>query len=248
MERNIIARTTLVAAVSQQAADMAFESGASPDGTVVIPNAVDVEQVDLSLKGTPVAPTNSGPLLGWGGSFGPWHGAEVIVSALSRLPCNVRLVMVGDGLGRPSCEELARSLGVSDRVEWTGALPREFALRTLARCDVLVSPHTPLPGQPFFGSPTKLFEYMALGRPIVASRLGQIGEILDDGVTARLVTPGDVDDLVQGILSVLRLPDRGRRLGEAARREAVSNHTWDSRARVLLARLEILSTFSATTR
>jgi glycosyltransferase involved in cell wall biosynthesis len=247
MERNIIARTTLVAAVSQEAAEMAFETGASPNRTVVIPNAVDIEQVDLSLNGTAFAPNNSGPLLGWGGSFGPWHGAEVIVSALSRLPSDVRLVMVGDGLGRPSCEELARSLGVSDRIEWTGALPREVALRTLALCDVLVSPHTPLLDQPFFGSPTKLFEYMALGRPIVASRLGQIGEILDDGVTARLVTPGDVDELVQGVLGVLGLPDRGRHLGEAARREAVNNHTWNVRARALLARLEIFSTSCAKT-
>jgi len=241
MERNIIARASLVAAVSQEAAEMAFETGASPNRTIVSPNAVDIEQVDLSLNGTAFAPSSSGPLLGWGGSFGPWHGAEVIVSALSRLPSDVRLVMIGDGLERPSCEELARSLGVSDRIEWTGGLPREVALRTLARCDVLVSPHTPLPGQPFFGSPTKLFEYMALGRPIVASRLGQIGEILDDGVTARLVTPGDVDELVQGILGVLRLPDRGRHLGKAARREAVNNHTWTVRARALLGRLEIFS-------
>jgi glycosyltransferase involved in cell wall biosynthesis len=111
------------------------------------------------------------------------------------------------------------------------------ALQTLARCDILVSPHTPLPNQRFFGSPTKLFEYMALGRPIVASRLGQIGEILEDRVSARLVTPGDVDELAHAILDVLRLPDRGRHLGEAAQREAASNHTWEERARRLLMRL-----------
>ena len=248
MERNIVSRSTLVAAVSREAADMALESGAAPNRTVVIPNAVDVEQVDLSLNGTACVLNSSSPVLGWGGSFGPWHGADVIVSALSRLPAEVRLVMVGDGIERAASEELATSLGVADRIEWTGALPREVALQTLARCDVLVSPHTPLPGQPFFGSPTKLFEYMALGRPIVASRLGQIGEILEDGVTARLVRPGDVDDLVQGVLSVLQLPNRGRHLGEAARREAVSSHTWDARAGALLTQLELICSSRANGR
>ena len=63
---------------------------------------------------------------------------------------------------------------------------------------------------------TKL-EYMALGKPIVASRLAQIGEILADGVTARLVTPGDVADLANGIVDVLNSPDRGSGLGRAAR-------------------------------
>jgi glycosyltransferase involved in cell wall biosynthesis len=240
MERMVVSRSTLLVAVSRDAAEMALQVGAAPDQTMVVPNAVDIGFVDRSLNGAAgTVDRPSGTLLGWAGSFGPWHGAEVVVTALARLPQDVRLVMVGDGVERAACQQLAASLGVGDRVEWTGSLPRPVALKTLAGCDLLVSPHTPLAGQPFFGSPTKLFEYMALGRPIVASRLGQIGEVLEDGVTARLVAPGDVDDLVQGILSVLLLPDRGRQLGEAARREAAAGHTWDIRARAVLDRLEL---------
>jgi glycosyltransferase involved in cell wall biosynthesis len=78
---------------------------------------------------------------------------------------------------------------------------------------------------------------MALGRPIVASRLAQIGEILEDGATARLVTPADVTDLANGILAVLSSPDRGSHLGDAARLEALAHHTWDHRAETVLDRL-----------
>jgi glycosyltransferase involved in cell wall biosynthesis len=146
--------------------------------------------------------------------------------------------MVGDGDERSSCESLATTLGVAGRIEWTGPIARPAALRQLADCDLLVSPHVPLPDQPFFGSPTKIFEYMALSRPIVASRLGQIGDVLEDRVTARLVTPGDVGELAEVTLEVLKSEDQGRALGRAARREAEAHHTWDQRARSVLDHLK----------
>jgi glycosyltransferase involved in cell wall biosynthesis len=205
----------------------------------VVPNAVDVAELDAELETASAGRDGSGALLGWAGSFGPWHGAELAVRGLSKLPADVRLRMIGDGNERRACMDAAEALGIADRVEMTGALPRGEALRRLAECDVLLSPHTPLRGQPFFGSPTKIFEFMALGKPIVVSRLGQLGELFEDGVTARTVTPGDVDELADAVMDVLRSPDRGRELGKAARRVAEREHSWDDRARTILERLEI---------
>jgi glycosyltransferase involved in cell wall biosynthesis len=127
---------------------------------------------------------------------------------------------------------------VWERIEWTGELPHAEAIRRLSECDVLVSPHVPPDGgQPFFGSPTKLFEYMAIGRPIVASALEQLAEVLRDGQTARLVTPGDPTELADGIRGVLEDPDHALRLAAAARSEAEALHTWDARATTILERL-----------
>ena len=109
----------------------------------------------------------------------------------------------------------------------------------MAGCDLLVSPQTPLPGQSYFQSPIKLFEYMALGRPIVASRLGQIGEVLVDGRTARLVPPANVEELAAAIDGLLNSADRGRALGAAARSEAERHHTWDQRAQIVIDRLRL---------
>jgi glycosyltransferase involved in cell wall biosynthesis len=238
MERFVLSRATVIAAVSREAARMAIGVGARADRTLVLPNAVDVHEVDVCLDGAKPNVDGSYPKLGWAGSFGVWHGAEVAIKALAQLPEEVRLVLIGDGEMQQTCRNLAYDVGVMDRIEWTGPISREATLRKLAECDVLVSPHTPLPNTPFFGSPTKIFEYMALGRPIVASRLAQIGEILDDEVTARLVTPGDVDELGRAILDVLRSPDKGRGLGQAARREVAANHDWSDRGRTLLEGLE----------
>jgi len=99
----------------------------------------------------------------------------------------------------------------------------------LDACDVLVSPHVPLAeNKEFFGSPTKLFEYMAMGKAIVASRLGQIGDVLTDEETALLVEPGDAKEMSAAIMRLAESPELRKRLGAAARRAAIGRHSWTS--------------------
>jgi glycosyltransferase involved in cell wall biosynthesis len=233
VEEESLKRSVLIRAVSSRAAEMAVECGAAPDRVVSIPNAVDIDAIPAP---TQVTDHNGPPLVGWVGSFGPWHGASVLIQALAQLG-DVRAVLVGEGAERDGCMVLARDLGVEERIEWTGALPHREAIMRMSACDVLASPHVPSEGRAFFGSPTKLFEFMAMGRPIVASALEQLDDILDDGRTARLVRPGDATDLARGVREVLTSPDRGQSLGIAARSEAVTQHTWDHRAEELIERL-----------
>ena len=236
IEREVAERAHLVAAVSERAAEMALRAGAPPERVLVVPNGVDLSAVAEPVWLAP--PRAAGEaVVGWIGSFGPWHGAEVLVRSLAALPPGIRLVLVGDGPGRPACEELAAALGVARRIEWTGTLPHDVALQRLSECDVLASPHLPLAGTPFFGSPTKLFEYMALGRPIVASALEQLADVLEDGKTAYLVPPGSPAELASAITAVVGLPDRGRGMGERARAEALARHGWDRRAAAIVDRL-----------
>ena len=194
-EERVAREASLVASVSEHSSEMAREIGAHPHGIVDAPNAVDISAVDHAV-GVSEVPDPLPPVVGWIGSFGEFHGAEVLIRAIPHMEPPIRVVMVGDGPERPACQTLARDLGVARRVTWTGQVSHPEALRKLAACGLLASPHVPLRGgQPFFGSPTKVFEYMALARPIVASRLGQIGQVLQDGRTARLVTPGDPVEL-----------------------------------------------------
>ena len=81
-------------------------------------------------------------------------------------------------------------------------------------------------GSRFFGSPTKLFEYMAMGKGIVASRLEQLAEVLEHDRTAWLVTPGDPHELAEGIMRLALDPQKRASLGAAARRAAVERHSW----------------------
>jgi glycosyltransferase involved in cell wall biosynthesis len=236
MERYMLRVADLTAAVSQPAAEMALRAGAHPDRVIVVPNGVNVTEIG-SLADDAGRPNPAGEaLIGWVGAFCQWHGTEVLVRSLEHLPPTARLLLIGDGERRAACEAIAREIGVSDRVELPGAMAHDQAIQRLGQCDVLVSPHVEIPGHRFFGSPTKLFEYMAIGRPIVASRLEQLGEVLEDGTTARLVAPGDDRQLALAIAQVLSLPDRGRALGLAARR-AAHCHSWDERARSIFDRM-----------
>jgi glycosyltransferase involved in cell wall biosynthesis len=237
MERLVAARASLLVAVSEHAAGMAYAAGADPERVAIVPNGVDLDAIDRALGGSLSGSGTAQSTVGWIGSFGAWHGAGVLVRALARLPADVTALMIGDGPERASSMRLARELGLGTRITWTGVLAHEEALARLGGCELLVSPHVPFVGAPFFGSPTKLFEYMGIGRPIVASRLEQIGEVLEDGRTARLVPPGDHEALARAIAGVLSSPDRGRALGRAAREQAASRHTWDHRAQAVFQRL-----------
>jgi glycosyltransferase involved in cell wall biosynthesis len=236
MERTAATHADLVVAISTNAAQMALDAGACAERVAMVPNGVDLDEIDAAI-GSASRPTNSAPIIGWVGSFGPWHGAPVLIRALALMRPDARLVLIGDGVERSECEQLARALNVDARIEWTGRIPHQQAVQRLADCDVLASPHVPIPGQPFFGSPTKLFEYMAIGRPIVASRLDQIGEVLSDRRNARLVPPGDPDALAVAIESVLDSADRGAGLGSAARQEAERSHSWARRADAVVSSL-----------
>jgi glycosyltransferase involved in cell wall biosynthesis len=94
-----------------------------------------------------------------------------------------------------------------------------------------VSPHVPpSDGSEFFGSPTKLFEYMAMSRAVIASRLGQVADVIIDGQNGMLVEPGDVDDLARAIKQLLDDEAMRARLGEAARQTVVERYTWKHNA------------------
>ena len=234
IERRVAQSASSIAAVSDLAGEMALEVGAEQDRVVTVPNAVDIAELDAATAAADPA-GDGGPLVGWVGSFGDWHGAEVLIRSIRNLPAEANVIMIGDGRGRAACQELAGELDVADRVTWHGRTDHDRALQLLSQCDVLTAPTVPLAsGQPFFGSPTKIFEYMALNKPIVASRLGQIADVLETDRTALLVPPGDEHELGAAISALIADPERGRRLAEAARVEIESAHTWDHRAAAIL--------------
>jgi len=135
-------------------------------------------------------------------------------------------------------EHLQRS-GALQAATLTGLVPQEQGPAYLAASDILVASHVPNPdGSPFFGSPTKLFEYMAMGKAIVASDLDQIGEVLKHDQTAWMVKPGDAQSLMFGLKALIDDEGRRHRLGESARREVVAKYTWENHTRRIIEKLK----------
>lgn len=244
IEQANLRRADLIVVVSRALRDEVVARGISPQRVLVNPNAVDPARYHPGIDGEPVRARLglAGKLIiGFIGTFGPWHGAEVLAQAVrhvtTQLP-RAHFLFIGDGSGMPKVREIIAGDGVGERVAFAGMVPQEEAPAYLAACDILVSPHVGNPdGTPFFGSPTKLFEYMAMGKGIVASDLDQIGEVLSHGKTAWLVRPGAPEDLAAGILTLARDPDLRRALGEAARDEVVAKHTWKAHVERLLVKM-----------
>jgi glycosyltransferase involved in cell wall biosynthesis len=240
-EDAIISSASRIFVVSDVMREVLLERGVAKHRVVVTPNGVDTDRFgsarDEVLRRTMgIDPDDI--LVGFVGSFGPWHGAPVLArafaSAASQEP-RLRLLLVGDGPERDVTQHLLEASGLNSAARFCGVVPPPEVPRHLAACDILVAPHVPLPdGTEFFGSPTKLFEYMAAGRAIVASDLGQIGHVLDSEQTAILVEAGNADALSQALVRLGRDPVARARLGTSARERARACHSWDRTAEKII--------------
>jgi glycosyltransferase involved in cell wall biosynthesis len=235
VERINLRAADRVVVVSEPLRRDLLAAGVPDDRILVNPNGVDPEQFQ------PAADTSelrrrlglgSAVVVGFSGTFGVWHGIPTLAAAVQHVleaRPRARFLLVGDGPLRSLTQP-------SDRVRLTGMVPHAEMPAYLAACDILVSPHgRQADGGEFFGSPTKLFEYMAAGRAIVASAVGQIAQVLEHETSALLVPPDDPQALTDAILRLVDDPVLRARLGQRAREEALRKHTWRQNAERLLA-------------
>jgi glycosyltransferase involved in cell wall biosynthesis len=179
-----------------------------------------IDQQSFEVPGPDPFPHISGPRVVFLGRLAPAKGVVTLIEALARLRTpGAQLLLVGDGPERSRLEGVARRLGVAERVHITGFVEHHRVPAVLASGDVLVLPSV------YEELGTVLIEAMAVGLPVIASRVGGIPELIHDGENGLLVPPGDVRPLAAAIDRVLGDPDLARRLAAAARRR-VSKHDW----------------------
>jgi glycosyltransferase involved in cell wall biosynthesis len=271
VERASLRNAELVVVVSQALVAQAVERGAQRERVLFYPNGIDpftfdplrFTAEDRRLARAELAVPADADLLTFVGTFGTWHGTDTLAAAIRRLidedrgwleRHRVHFLYVGDGALAPRVRSILGEGVGRPFVTLAGIRPQSETPRTLAASDILLSPHVPNPdGTPFFGSPTKLFEYMAMSRPIVASDLDQIGWVLkgwrpgeapphrsEPGRTraALLVEPGREDDLVAAIRRAVEMPETERAaLGQEARRLVLESFTWDRNVAAVLEHL-----------
>ena len=219
------------------------ESGLPPEKMVVGHSAVDVGAFRAPPEPRAALGLPEGPLVMYAGSLYRGRGTEELLRVAAERP-GVSFAFVG-GPDEEAERFRARSreAGLAN-VRFTGRIPQGEVPRYLCAADVLVLPHTAeataVDGAALAGiaSPLKLFEYMAAARPVVASGLGPVREVLEDGRTGVLVPPGDARALAEGIDAVLADPALARRLAGEARAE-VEKYTWSGRTRRILERAGI---------
>ena len=228
---------TALLAVSDEVARY-LERRPSASGRVsVVSNGVDPERFVPHVRSLS-AKNHDTFRIGFVGSLKPWHGLPNLLEAFAKLhqrEPTARLIIVGKGPQREEIEQdlEGRSEALRRSVELKGAIPPSEIPAMLASFDVAVAPYPQI--DDFYFSPLKVYEYMAAGLPVVASRVGELSRLIRHGVDGILCQPGDSDALAVAFEELHGQPLLRRQLGEAARQSVDENHTWSARISGILA-------------
>jgi len=221
-----------VAVVSDELRKDLVSGGLDEAKILVNPNGVDSARFGPHVDASVIrGDLPEGKLLvGFIGIFAQWHGVLTLMRSVKHVVAacpGAHFVIIGDGHLKQQMLEILCRDGVAESVAFVGLVSHDLAPAYLNACDILVSPHEDMAdGSVFFGSPTKIFEYMATGKGIVASKVGQLGRLLEDEQDALLVEQKNERQLAGAICRLARDPGLRERLGAAARRKATGAYTW----------------------
>lgn len=223
----------LVVAVSTPLRDLvATTRGDRP--MVVIGNACDPALFSDRATQDPA------PTVGFLGHPKPWHGTEAlpsVIAELRRRGIETRLLVVGGGPGADELVARARTLGVADLVEVTGALPQRHAIAAIGRAWLGIAPYRD-DASPFYFSPIKVIEYLAAGLPVVATRVGDVPEMVGDG--GLVVPAGDEQALTDAVERLLTDAPLRRRCADRGAERVLRERTWRAAAATTITAIESL--------
>ncbi|MFA5730794.1 MAG: glycosyltransferase family 4 protein [Acidithiobacillus sp.] len=224
-----------VVAVSEAVREHVLSRRVPAKRVTVLPNGVDISRFHPQVDGQGVRQRlglDGRSVIGFVGSLKPWHGLDFLLDAfmlVSRQSPEAVLLVVGEGPGSAALQSRATENGFGGKVIMTGRVPHEDIPGYLAAMDLTVAPYLPQDG--FYFSPLKVVESLAVGRPVVAPRIGQLPSLIEDSVTGLLFPPGDLAACVGCILTLLNEPSQRQAMGHRAGEVAGGIFGWDKTAR-----------------
>lgn len=210
---------------SRYLASAYVEAGFAPERFHVVPNGIEVERYQRRRSGR-----SEGVRLSFVGALLPHKAPALLAEALARIPSDlpVTLNFVGSGPEKARCETTLSRAKRLDRVRFWGRVDHDQMPRVFAETDVLVLPSIWPENQP-----VSILEAMASGVAVIASDVGGVRELVEDGVTGKVFQAGDVSGLAECIACLAEEPDLAVAYGEAARRR-VSPYSVEAHARELV--------------
>jgi glycosyltransferase involved in cell wall biosynthesis len=208
--------------------------GGRPGHVHVVPNAIDPVRFERpSRRGAIRARYDIGdaPVLGFVGWFDHWDRLDRLVDLVDELrpACPaLRLMLVGDGPVATELAQAVRDKGLQAHVVLTGPVGKGDVPDYIGAMDICI-----LPDSNEFGSPIVLFEFMAMGRTVVAADVPPVLDVVEDGVTGLIVSRADPGALRAAVETLLHDPARARRMGDRARQRVMERHTWHAVAAVV---------------
>jgi len=205
----------------------------------IIENGVDLEHFSPDLPADNIKQIlglNNTFVVGFVGSFKPWHGIENIISlaeAIKPEGIDIRFLIVGDGKERSNYEEMIKAKGLEGSFIFTGFIEHDRVHEYIAAMDVAIAPHKSdsfKESGGFHGSPLKIFEYMAMAKPIITAPIGQIKDIIIDGQSGRLIFSEDINALKAEIKKLYADKMYRQTLAINARKRVEERYSWKENA------------------
>jgi glycosyltransferase involved in cell wall biosynthesis len=202
-----------------------IRNGVDPDR--FFPQSYEKARAELGL-------TAAGPYIGFVGGFFPWHGLDTLIEsipAVAKAYPGVQLLLVGDGQTKEALEHRVHRSHLSTHIRFVGRAEIDVVPTWIAASDVCVVLHKQTRSYP--GDSMKLWEYLACGRPVVATAgpgYGDTVEALGCGLASE---PDDPDDLARQLLCLLVDQELRSKMGERGRTAVLQSHTWAARAEQL---------------
>ncbi|HRY16463.1 MAG: glycosyltransferase, exosortase A system-associated [Candidatus Competibacteraceae bacterium] len=232
LETHVLKRANAVTCICQGLRTDIIGRGIPAEKVTVIPNAVNIDQFSLGGEPDVVLKDRLGlndvQVLGFIGSFYAYEGLALLLEALPGLlkqAPNVRVLLVGGGPQDQALKSQARTLGIADKVIFTGRAPHAEVNRYYDLIDILVYPRLSMRLTELV-TPLKPLEAMAQGQLFVASDVGGHHELIRDGETGVLFRAGDAADLTAKTLQLLAHPERWPALKANGRRFVEEERTW----------------------
>lgn len=226
----------VLVAVSEGVADYLRGYPKTPSKIHVIPNGVNPDRFPAQQR--PTYPSRDFTI-GFVGTMKPWHGLSTLVEAFAQLQLDypqTRLLIVGEGPERASLEADLVDRGIREAVQFTGKVSPSEVPGLLASMNVGVAPYPAYPS--FYFSPLKVYEYMAAGLPVVASRIGELQTLIQEGVNGLLYQPGNHAQLARHLAYLYQQPSLRRQMGQQGRSLVIQSHTWEQIAKQIVSLMQ----------
>lgn len=238
LEKAAYERCDVLVCVSEALKEVILEkTGVDPRKILVVPNGVDTAFFDPDLH----APKREfgGFTVGFVGTLLEWQGLDRLISAVGELRRGGLLVhatIVGDGPARVGLERLAREVRVDDSVRFVGRVSSDEVPDYIAGFDVGFSGQQGMKIGAMYHSPLKLYEYLSMGKPVIASAFDDARRLLGDGEAGFLFAPQDTEDLARAMKEAYHARSFFAGLAVPLREEILRHHSWEARV------LEMIST------
>jgi len=238
LDRRIFSAASALFAVSSTLKDELVRRYGIPAQRVhVLPNAADPDVFDPARVVPADIPGPAGRrFIGFVGGFYPWHGLSLLLEAFVRIAPrfpDAALLLIGDGPMRGAIEARAAESGLAERVLFQGRVPHALLPRYVARFHVGV-----MPDSNDYGSPMKIFEYMAMAKPVVVPDYPPLRDVVTDGEQGLIFRPGDAQALAGCLERMLRDEADYRRMAQRARAHVLEKHNWRANAEFILRTIE----------